>query len=274
MAQVFPSLVVDLIDRTFKVAKTQTEAQNQVFHIDKTYSSTIAAIIGLLNRIPQELLTFSGHNSILYYSSVLALENSLEMWKSSNKPLDRIPGLGFRNPVSIIRQILAECPDEFPSKDTNKLVFIDHSALRLNLEIDISATNKALSNGEWKAANVLSGSIIEALILWSLSKFSEEEVGKAGDQLLKDGVFQSKPSKNLDQWNLHQYIEVALKLDVITSDTATQLRLAKEFRNLIHPGREKRLQKKCNRATALSAAAGVEHIVNDFQTYYNEQSTS
>ena len=42
---------------------------------------------------------------------------------------------------------------------------------------------------------------------------------------------------------------------------ATQTRLAKDFRNLIHPGRAQRQGQTCDRATALSAVAAVEHIV-------------
>src|SRR6266581_2002962 len=39
--------------------------------------------------------------------------------------------------------------------------------------------------------------------------------------------------------------------------------LTRDFRNLVHPGRAIRLGRQCNRATALSALAGIEHVVND-----------
>jgi hypothetical protein len=41
-----------------------------------------------------------------------------------------------------------------------------------------------------------------------------------------------------------------------------QCRLAKDYHNLIHPGRAQRLAQVCNRGTALSAVAAVEHVVN------------
>jgi hypothetical protein len=62
---------------------------------------------------------------------------------------------------------------------------------------------------------------------------------------------------------LFQYIEVAVELKLITADTAIAARLAKDFRNLIHPGRAKRLGQECNRGTTLSAVAALEHVVND-----------
>jgi hypothetical protein len=72
-----------------------------------------------------------------------------------------------------------------------------------------------------------------------------------------------QPSADLERWDLHDYIEVAAELAVINPDTATQSRLAKDYRNLIHPGRTLRLGQKCDRATALSAVAGVEYVVRD-----------
>src|SRR5947208_12675174 len=48
-----------------------------------------------------------------------------------------------------------------------------------------------------------------------------------------------------------------------TSLFAAQADLTRDFRNLVHPGRAIRIGQKCNRATALSALAGIERVVND-----------
>jgi hypothetical protein len=53
-------------------------------------------------------------------------------------------------------------------------------------------------------------------------------------------------SYRLDNWDLSQYIEVAFALNIIPESTAAQARLAKDFRNLIHPGREKRTKMRCD----------------------------
>jgi hypothetical protein len=75
------------------------------------------------------------------------------------------------------------------------------------------------------------------------------------------------PGPDLERWNLHQYIEVAAQLGIINPNTAMQTRLAKDFRNFIHPGVAQRLNEKCDRATALSAryqlAAEIEILPND-----------
>ena len=64
-------------------------------------------------------------------------------------------------------------------------------------------------------------------------------------------------------WHLHEYVEVAAHLGVIKPETATLVRLAKDFRNLIHPGRAVRLGQNCDRATALGALAAVEAVARD-----------
>jgi hypothetical protein len=84
--------------------------------------------------------------------------------------------------------------------------------------------------------------------LWRLSK---EDIGK--------------PEKVLQTWGLHEYIETAAAQKIIRPETVEQAKLAQGFRNLIHPGRAVRLAQKCNRATALSAVAAVEHIVEDLK---------
>ena len=80
---------------------------------------------------------------------------------------------------------------------------------------------------------------------------------------MSSGRFRNQPSQDLERWNLFEFIEVSANLGVIKPDTAIQTTLAREFRNLIHPGRAQRLGQKCDRATALSAVAGVEHVVRD-----------
>lgn len=72
-------------------------------------------------------------------------------------------------------------------------------------------------------------------------------------------------ASNLEDWTLYELIEVSEELKIVTPDTAKQARLAKDFRNLIHPGRNIRLGQTCNRGTALSAVAAVEHVIVDLK---------
>ena len=104
---------------------------------------------------------------------------------------------------------------------------------------------------------MLAGAAGEALLLWAIEKKSPSDTGAA-----HAAVIPSAPS-DPNRWDLDGYIKVAKALGLIEAETAKQADLAREFRNLIHPGRSARLAKKCDRGTALSALAALELIVRD-----------
>jgi len=261
MPRVVPSQIVNLIDKVFPPAK-----DNKRFYIQRSHSIHCAVIIGMVEQLPAELLVLQGDQYIELISAVTAIKTAIEDWKYRDYPLEPIPGLRDLNPISLIRDALSMCPDEFPSKDTTQLIFIEDNDLRINLEIDISVTNKALSNGEWKAATVIAGSVIEALLFWTINQHDQKDVEKVTRSLVDEGVFNRNPGNNLEEWSLHLFTEAAAKLKIIEDDTASQVRLAKEFRNLIHPGREKRLNRKCDRGTALAAVAAAELVMRDLSS--------
>jgi hypothetical protein len=157
-----------------------------------------------------------------------------------------------------------KCPESSPAPGTSELNFITDTDLRTNLRNDIGAINRALANGEWKAATVLAGSAAEALLLWALRQRPPAAITSAIIAARTSGNMTANPDPNdLDRWNLHECIEVSAELGIIKPNTAKQTRLAKDFRNFIHPGVAQRLGEKCDRATALSAVAGMEHVVRD-----------
>jgi len=110
---------------------------------------------------------------------------------------------------------------------------------------------------------VVAGSTLEALLLWALRQRPSSDVQGALATLVGNKTLSKPRSASPEDWGLNEYIELAAELKIVTSPTVTQARLAKDFRNLIHPGREVRLGQKCDRATALSAVAAVEHVVRD-----------
>jgi len=75
----------------------------------------------------------------------------------------------------------------------------------------------------------------------------------------------------LEKWALEPLIEVAKVLDQIEDKTAIEARLAKDFRNLIHPGRAERLNQVCDRGTAFSAIAALEHVIRDLSKKYEKK---
>jgi hypothetical protein len=269
MSRVVPSQVVDIIDQLFPDAKDQKDTRQNQFSIDRGHQNEMAAIIELVKQIPSELITLNPKDYTGLQLAITAIRTTIQVWKSREWGLDLIRGYGNLNPVTIIRNALSKCPDEGISKSTSDLTFILDHDFRKNLRLDISSANQAFQNGEWKAATVLAGASIEALLLYMLNRIKNTDPSKittSTEKLVSNKTFNKIPESNIDKWNLNQLIEVARDIDLIREKTTMQARLAKDFRNLIHPGVSARKKQLCNRGTALSALAALEHVINDLSS--------
>lgn len=227
-------------------------------------AGTLSAIVQLIDRIPEQLLVLDDSSYAEFLASVAILRHALQMWEARGgaHELKKIPGFRELNPVNLVRQALAQCPDEVPSAEAQELVFIGDEELRRSLQSDVEAAYKAYEFGEWKAATVLAGTVVEALLLWAVGRRSTD-IPSVLAKLIAAARLARDPGNRPEEWGLHESIEVVEQFGWITKTTAEQCRLAKDFRNLIHPGRSVRLRQACNRATALSALAAVEHAVRD-----------
>jgi hypothetical protein len=267
MPRVVPSRVVALMEALFppflSSASETYEGPNAQQAMPVSYRGQLEAVLTLLEQIPEELITLEGEDYTNLLASIAAIRSILKTWQTYHKhDLNPIPGISSLNPVVVIHHALARCPDEFPGPGTAELRFLQPDDLRENLRLDISTANRALTNGEWKAATVLSGAVVEALLLWKIQQYEPAKMQTAIDSL-PDNSLKGRLNKNPEKWDLHAYIEVTAALGVISPGTAKQARLAKDFRNLIHPGRAARTGQVCDRGTALSAMAAVEHVVRD-----------
>ena len=81
--------------------------------------------------------------------------------------------LGDHNAISIVHTALLQCPDEAPFSESSILKFVDDAELRGSLLIDLHAVQVNLHEGSWKPATVLAGSVIEALLLWAITRLPE-----------------------------------------------------------------------------------------------------
>jgi hypothetical protein len=172
------------------------------------------------------------------------------------------PGVRRLSPVKLIYDALRKCPDEIPTIGTSELPFLKDTALKERLRLDIGAVHHAVANGDWKAATVLGGSVIEALLLWGLQEIGPNDVTKAV-QTLTGNKSISKPDTNLEKWDLYCFKEVSTEAGLIKQDTASLIDLTREYRNLIHPGRAQRLKMQCDRATAYTTVAALDRVVDD-----------
>ncbi len=260
MPRVVPSQVISFIDEIFPSAQNDPKMR-----IAADYAPHLAGILRLIGDIPPELIQLSGADYTELIMGISGLDHMIRTWETRGhgvKPPQRVRGA---HPVILIRRTLAKCPDESPSPATAELAFIADADLRASIRNDISAASNALHNAEWKGATVLAGSATEALLLWAIQKKSHSDVSAAVTTLIDAGRCPKPHDMDPETSDLHQYIEVAAELGLVSDESANQARLAKQFRNLIHPGRSARLAQACDRATALSALAAVEHVVRDLR---------
>ncbi|MGB8899610.1 MAG: hypothetical protein WCC90_10495 [Methylocella sp.] len=187
--------------------------------------------------------------------AVSTIEFHLSVWISRGN-VGSMSSVHKSDAISVLRRVLAKCPDQFPPPATTEFLFIPDDDLRESIRRDLGAADRAFRNSEWKAATVLAGAAIEALLLWKLQEppRTSTEVFDAAKKL----AAAARPN-----WGLEHYIAVAEHFAVIKGDTPAAAKLAQAFRNLIHPGRAIRCQQTCDRATAHSALGALDHVIRD-----------
>jgi hypothetical protein len=120
--------------------------------------------------------------------------------------------------------------------------FIAIPELRRCLESDYNELRACLKAEAWKAVHVLAGSIVEAVLI---------------DALGAAGIDQTK----LDSMKLEHLITNAKDEGFLPDETVDLSTVIRKYRNLIHPGRVKRLEKTVDSSGAIVAAEVVEIVV-------------
>ena len=255
MPTVVPSQVVRYIDFAFKWAK----GDGKPGKIDYRHSGRVSAIVALADAVPSHLLTLKDEEYADYVGQLAILRSRIPMWEHHGSSFPHRRG----DPVRNVRNLLAKCPDQHPGPAVHELMFVANAELRSDLRVDIAAIERGLVEGDWKSVTVLAGSVVEALLLDKLDTLPSADVQAAEASVLK------RKHVQLEKWDLNAFTEVAAICPTdapsIQSDTTTQIKLAKDYRNLIHPGRTIRLSKRCDRGTALAATAALEMVVRDLR---------
>ena len=267
MHRIVPSQAVQIIDKLFSQFKDQVDSQGGRVALYPNDVGRVRAVLDVIESIPADLISLNPDDHARFIVATSVLKNQVDEWTARGNigKLERVPGFGDLNPITIIRRALAFCRDEPIHASSGDLSFITPADLRDNIWADVTAIHRALSNQEWKATTVLAGSALEALLLWGISTRKSSDVDNAISSLVGNGELSSKPDPQMERWILHQYIYVAHSLTLIADSSKTQMLLAKEFRNLIHPGRSVRLAQTCDRGTALASVAAIEHAIRDLR---------
>ena len=125
--------------------------------------------------------------------------------------------------------------------------FMTDEALKISLESDYAELLSSLNGQAWKAAHVLAGSIIEALLVDSLRSLPDSD----------------QPSKDPLKMEFAELISVCRSKGVLSERTEQLSSVVRGYRNLIHPGRVIRLNEPIDGDTAKIAHALVEIILKE-----------
>ena len=196
----------------------------------------VGGAVALLDAIPPELFTVPPDEHAGLIVALTAARSATNAWHSGdrNSPLNGAH-------ITTIRNVFRQCPDAVPAPTAAQLMFVMDAALRDTLRADISTIERAIVEGDWKTATVLAGATIEALLLWALEQRDVAAPGTSAAAALAAGL---NVPRVLEEWNLQQLLVVARQLNIVKATTSTAADLARAFRNLIHPGRERRLADK------------------------------
>jgi hypothetical protein len=243
MPKVVPSQVVEALDTLFGPRRHDLDGQA----VTPKYHAEVHALIGMLAAVPSELIDLPSSEYLEYMRASAVLSTALARWNVGDpRPAKDVGG---KDVVSCLRRLMSRCRDELPPPEP-ELPFIENTDIRLGIEDRIRAAWTDFNAHEWMGATVLSGAALEALLLWAL----------------KSGRPSELVSPDLDRLRLAQLIDLAVSDSLITEATGTQARLAKDARNLIHPGRALRSGESCNKATALTSLAAVYRVSDDLMT--------
>ncbi len=133
-----------------------------------------------------------------------------------------------------------------------KFDFIFDQDFRNILERDFEELNKCVENGCTKSVLLLSGSIIEAILTDYFINFPTNDLNQK--KVLSMGLF--------------GLIEKASEVNLISQSTKNLSTVIKNYRNLIHPGREIRTNESFNKDTGDVAKSVLNIIVKEVRENY------
>ncbi len=271
MSLVTPRQVVAVIDKLFADTPAPLGRPYGPRNITVDHATRLQGLVDLLDYIPAELLDLPPESFADFTVAVAALKRQLANWTAAGpnqmsphvRPMNQ--PVNGQDAVSMIREALVLCPDEAPPAETDGLNFIEDEGARRSLRLEVGLAHRAFRNAEWKAAAILGGAAIEALLHWKLSepRTSKSLIDTTINAAVASGRMKATPSPSIDNWVLHTFITVAAEIGLIREDTKRQTEIAKDYRNLIHPGKAIRDQMTCDQASALAVLAGVEHVIRD-----------
>jgi len=120
-----------------------------------------------------------------------------------------------------------------PIQSDDPLGFVSDPMLRIQLTDDLAEMSLAHRVGARKSTVILAGGILEGVLVNALRGMPEDRVRDAAGR-------SGHRADSVDSWSLSSLVDVASKLDVLPGGLIQLSHGLREFRNLVHPGRQMR----------------------------------
>ncbi len=242
MARILPSQVVQAIESLFGPSRPEIYS----LAITKLHHTEVHTLLLLLDELPRDFIDLPPTEFVELMRCRASLATALAAWNGG----DGAPAkdVGAKDPVERIRRLLKLCHDEMPPPEP-ELPFIDDLDQRLGIEDQIHTAWANFEARQWMGTCAFAGAALEALLLWALRRMKKLD----------------KQVSPLDRLTMHALIDEATKCSLIKADTQTQAGLARDARNLIHPGKVMRSGISCTKASALIALLGLYRVIEDLK---------
>ncbi len=140
---------------------------------------------------------------------------------------------GIRSYLSTVLgrlKIAIDEPRDTPITEKRDFSFLHNSEFRNIIERDFSEIQRAFISECWKAVIILCGGAIEAVLADLLMANSVQAMASA----------KAPNQQDITRWGLSTLIEVCVDLKLVTQGVEKLSYPIREYRNLVHPGRELR----------------------------------
>jgi hypothetical protein len=152
-----------------------------------------------------------------------------------------------------VKTTLAELPSSAIIE--KEFAFVSDDELRNICKRDYEEIQRVQIAGAHKATIILSGSLTEALLLNALQV--DETKAKSSSKAA---------SGPLTRWDFHDLLQVAIDMGLLNPGVTDLAKGIKDYRNLIHPGREVRTKFHVGSEEATIARQFVEIVIRDLNT--------
>jgi len=246
MPDVIPRQIIEAINIMFAPL-------NEVEPIRHFKQAEVRTLLGLLDQLPDALITLPFYKYLEFERARSALATVLPRWNFGETTIG--PGVDGKNPVAVLARLLVECANESPPREP-EFPFNSDEDTRLGIEDRTRAAWVDFKAREWLGATTSAAVALEAVLLWEIKRLRNSPLKRT----------RRKPEKNPDDMVLADLSDEACDQGSITDGAAQQAHLARDARNLIHPGKVARSGTACDKATALAAFAGLYRVASELGT--------